>query len=236
MQPLSRDQVREADRLAIEEIGIPGVVLMENAGRTCAEVVLELIDDLRDERLLRGRHARVAVLCGGGNNGGDGYVIARHLYNHGVEVALFAAKDPAELNGDAKTNANITTRMGLSPEFITDKEKLHAQRAAMEEADILVDALLGTGFSGEVRGRLVDVISVCNQLHEQGASVVSVDVPSGLDCDSGEPSNATVEADITVTFVAPKKGFTEQAERYTGRIIVADIGAPPDLVERVLRA
>lgn len=233
---LTRDQLRELDRLAIDELGIPGVVLMENAGRNAAEIVLDMLEEMDDQNLLENEVPRVAVMCGGGNNGGDGYVIARHLYNTGVEVAIFSAKDPSELTGDAKTNADIAGRMDLPATLITNEEQLNTNLNELSSADLIVDALLGTGFTGDVRDHMANVIRTCNGLHRDGAAILAVDVPSGLDCDSGDPSNATIEADTTVTFVAMKKGFTKRASRFTGQVVVADIGAPIDLIERVVIA
>lgn len=233
---LTRDQVREIDRLAIEELGIPGVVLMENAGRNAADIVLDMLEEMDDQNLLENEVPRVAVMCGGGNNGGDGYVLARHLYNTGVEVAIFSAKDPAELVGDAKINADIAGRMDLPATLITNEEQLNAMLSELRSADMVVDALLGTGFEGDVREHLANVIRTCNELHRDGAAVLAIDVPSGLDCDTGEPSNATIAADTTVTFVAMKKGFTKRASRFTGQVVVVDIGAPLDLIEQVMNA
>lgn len=231
MQTLTRDQVRQVDRLAIEELGIPGVVLMENAGR---EVAMAVLDTLEADLQVFAGDARVAVLCGGGNNGGDGYVVARHLANQGVNVTAWAAVDPATLTGDAAIQAAIADKMGLIEPMHTTEQLLGAQERLLE-AHVLVDALLGTGFHGEVRPHIAQVIEIANQCKERGAMIVAVDVPSGLDCDTGEPAHAVVLADVTVTFVAPKRGFAHpQAELYVGRLIVGDIGAPPGLIRKVI--
>lgn len=210
---LTRDQVREVDRLAIEELGIPGIVLMENAARNAAAEALTMMP----------AGGRATILCGGGNNGGDGYAMARLLHNAGRQVTIFAARDPASLTGDAAINAAIARQMGL---IFTDTPDLH-------DADILIDALLGTGFGGEVRQPLAGLIEAINAA---GRPVLAVDVPSGLDCDTGKPAAATVRADVTVTFVAEKVGFAAPtAGPYLGRVVVADIGAPASLIDRVLR-
>ena len=227
---LSCEQVREVDRLAIQELGIPGIVLMENAGRHAADVVLEVLSETCK---VSPSNAQVVILCGGGNNGGDGYVIARHLVNQGVTVRVYTTAEPAKLNGDAATNHAVCARMGLSVWPIIDLEQLHEHAPAWSRAHVVVDALLGTGFSGRVRPNVVSVIERCNELED--SVVVAVDLPSGLDCDTGHPSNATIKAQITVTFVAEKKGFSApEARPFTGRVVVADIGAPPQLVDRVL--
>jgi hydroxyethylthiazole kinase-like uncharacterized protein yjeF len=235
MLTLTRDQVRQFDRLAIEELGIPGVVLMENAGRHAANAVLDVIE--HDLQLLA-HDAAVVIFCGGGNNGGDGYVIARHLNNCGVDVVAYAVKDPGELTGDAAIHAAIAVKMELV-EPMTQPD----QRARVADGasgwQVIVDALLGTGFTGEVRDELADVIYMVNGARKQGAKVVSIDIPSGLECDtglaSGEDGDTTITADLTVTFVAAKAGLVlEEAKPYVGEIEVVDIGAPAELIEQVV--
>ena len=227
MPPLTRNQVRRVDQLAIQQLGIPGLVLMENAGRQAATAVLELLGNPQQ--------ARVAVVCGGGNNGGDGYVVARHLHNKGVSVSLHPAKNPTLLTGDTLVNARIAQNMKLPFARIDDEEQRVAALANLNASDVIVDALLGTGFCGPVRPHTARIIEACNAAGRQGASVVALDVPSGLDCDSGQASDPTITADLTVTFVAPKVGFTQpQAIAHLGKIIVADIGAPPSLIDLVV--
>ncbi len=219
---LTREQVRRLDRLAIEEYGIPGVVLMENAGRSVAEVVLQACPP----------DGLVVILCGGGNNGGDGYVVARHLANAGRRVAVYATKDPARLAGDAAIQACIAQRMDLDIEVLTGAQAAADACRLWAGAAVVVDAILGTGFSGEIRSPLADVIEACNSV--AGASIIAVDVPSGLDCETGRPANPTVRADTTVTFVARKAGFGHpDAAPFLGRVLVGDIGAPRSLLDRV---
>src|ERR1041385_6007022 len=136
---LSRDDVRRIDKLAIEKLGIPGVVLMENAGRSATEVVLDL---LRDELRLAPDALSVAVLCGGGNNGGDGYVIARHLCNAGVNVRIYSAADRSKLSGDAAINSTIATKMKIPACDVFTSEQLAAATPDLERANVFVDALL----------------------------------------------------------------------------------------------
>lgn len=222
---LTRAQVREIDRRAIDEYGIPGIVLMENAARGAAAVILEALKPA----------GPVAIVCGRGNNGGDGFAIARHLSNAGLSVELFLACDPAKLTGDAATNHLIAERLGLPRHRCDTPERIDAARTTLRGAAVVVDAVLGTGFSGEVRPPLDRVITVINEAHAGGVVVVAVDLPSGLDADTGRPSNATVRADLTVTFVARKAGFDAPgATEYTGRVYVADIGAPAGLVQELL--
>jgi NAD(P)H-hydrate epimerase len=221
---LTRKQVREIDRRAIEEYGIAGIVLMENAGRNAADFILHLP---------RGA-GPVAIVCGGGNNGGDGFVIARHLDNAGARVELFLAVDPARLTGDAAVNYRISGEDGGDLRAFDTPERIDAEGTNLAKAAVIVDALLGTGFSGPMRPPFDRVIEAMNQ--SSGAIVVAVDLPSGLDCDSGKPAIPTVRAAYTVTFVARKMGFDAiGAKGFTGDVVVADIGAPHELIERVAR-
>jgi NAD(P)H-hydrate epimerase len=225
---LTRAQVREVDRRAIEDYGIPGIVLMENAGGNAASLVLGWTPTGRT----------VAIVCGRGNNGGDGFVIARHLFNAGVGVELFLACDPRQLTGDAATNARIAEKMALATQLFDTPERIERAGAALGRAGVIVDAILGTGFSGQVRSPLDAAIEAINRAGAGGgAMVVAVDLPSGLDCDTGVPSNATVRAGHTITFVARKAGFAASgAAAYTGEVHVAAIGAPRTLVQEILGA
>lgn len=228
---LTRQQVRRIDQLAISEYGMPGVVLMENAGRSAAEIILK---EIKTELKLEPGNCRVAILCGGGNNGGDGYVIARHLHNAGVPVALYAAIDPAQLSGDAAVSAQIAQKMQLELHDISDEHTLREASLAWEKSQLLVDALLGTGFQGTLRPEIANVVRRCNAVALHGKRVVAIDLPSGLDCDSGQPSAVTIRADLTITFVARKAGFDAAiAKPFIGRVVVAGIGAPIELIDRV---
>ena len=236
---LSREQVRLHDKIAIENFGIPGIVLMENAARAAAYEGLELIRAKRQSNLSTGRKteigARAAVLCGGGNNGGDGYAIARRLHCAGVKVEVFAVSDPRKLTGDAAINFHIIERMKLPLREIAGAEA-PLMTAMWARSDLLVDAMLGTGFSGVLRPELASVIDCINLLSASfRIPVLAVDVPSGLDCDTGLPCPIAVRADATVTFVAEKKGFrTPEARAHLGKLHVAGIGAPKEILEKVL--
>ena len=219
---LTRAQVREVDRRAIEMYGLPGVVLMENAGRSVAEAVREAARP----------PGRVVLLCGGGNNGGDGYVAARHLSNAGYPVVIYATRAPEALSGDAAVHAAVAARMGIVPAVVSSPQDASRAAYGWRDAAVIVDALLGTGFSGDVRSPLAELIEACNGVRD--ATVLAVDVPSGLDCDTGRPGRPTVRADVTVTFVAPKAGFRElEAKPYLGKVVVGDIGVPKGLVDAV---
>lgn len=226
---LTRDQVRRVDALAIERYGMTGLVLMENAGRGAVDALLAFDPSLRGSAESERRDApQVVILCGKGNNAGDGFVIARHLDVRGVAVRVLLLAPPSELAGDAHANYSILQHtdvpiVDVSPSAI---EPLLEQHAA--GAPWLVDALLGTGATGEPREPFATAIRWMNA---QPARRLAVDLPSGLDCDTGEPTNATVRADLTTTFVAAKPGFlVPQAKLYVGELRIVDIGVPPRLV------
>ncbi len=216
---LSRAEVRALDRRAIEEFGVPGVVLMENAGRGTAELLLAL-----------GVHGRVVICCGKGNNGGDGFVIARHLDNHQVPVRVLLVGRPEELTGDAATNYQIIARSGLSIGVcLAGQLDLAQLRPEIGRAEWVVDALFGTGLTGPLREPFDRVVATIN---DSPAHVLAVDIPSGLDCDTGKPLGPCVRAQHTATMVAEKKGFLEPAARdWLGQVHVIDIGAPRKLLE-----
>ena len=216
MQALTREQIREIDRRAIEEYGIAGIVLMENAGRNAAELIRASIKETDQP-------AAVCILCGPGNNGGDGFVIARHLFNAGLKVEIILFADPEKLAPDAGVNHDIAHKMMIPIRPFTESDAA----ACVSRAQVVVDALLGTGFSGKIRPPLDRAIELINSADH--ALKIAIDVPSGLDCNTGQPAAATVRADLTITFVAPKVGFARAGE-YTGRVLTADIGAPRTLL------
>jgi NAD(P)H-hydrate epimerase len=205
----------------MEEYGISGLVLMENAGRGVADVLSNL-----------GVPAPVVICCGKGNNAGDGFVIARHLDLRGHEARVLLWADPNELTGDAAANFRILEKTDVAVERLGAAHEPDRIAAQLSGAAWIVDALLGTGARGEPRPPLDAVI---DQLNASPLSILAVDLPSGLDCDSGLAASHTIRAAHTCTFVAPKPGFLQpEAKRYTGEIHVLDIGAPRKLVEEML--
>lgn len=209
---LSREEAREVDRLAIEEYGISGVVLMENAARNCVDL-LETI----------GIGLGVVIVCGKGNNGGDGFAMARHLLVREIPFQVVMTCEPAQLAGDALVNWEILNR--LSPHSIVQfGESLMENLDKSFQSDWVVDALLGTGVEGALRGPYANWIGQINQLSQRK---MAVDLPSGMDANSGDSLGAIVEADTTVTFVGMKTGFRNPAAgKYLGNIHVVDIGFP----------
>lgn len=232
---LTREQCRAVDRYAIDVLGIPGLVLMENAGRNAAD----LIDHWVAGRSVAAADAAIpaiCIVCGKGNNGGDGFVIARHLANRGHHVSIDLAADPAHLAGDAAVNCRIVERMGLNISLLDGPDALDRAAGRWARAAVVVDALLGTGFTGQVREPLAGIIEAINSAAaptpaSRSPLVVAVDVPSGLDADTGLPCGSTVRADETITFLAEKVGYqNETARGYLGRVTVVDIGAPTGLI------
>ena len=217
---LTREEVREVDRHAIEDLGIPGVVLMENAGRGAAEWLLEHRD-----RCGLGDCGRVGILCGKGNNAGDGFVVARHLALAGVEVVIGETVEPGELSDDAGVFRGVCAAMGLP--LVAFGPPLELQ-AAMGQVDLWVDGLLGTGFRpplGEELCGLMEAVRGAREL--SGARLVALDCPSGMDVDTGILAAGGLRADLTLTFVAPKAGFSApEADLALGEVIVLGIGAP----------
>jgi NAD(P)H-hydrate epimerase len=223
MRPvLTAAQMREADRRTIEEAGLPGAVLMENAGAAVAHAL----------RARRPSPRRPVVFCGRGNNGGDGFVIARHLLDRGPAVFLFGAR--ADVRGDARVQLDVLERAGGVVAEVADAAGLARARAAAERADVLVDALLGTGLHQAPSGLVAEGIAILRGLHgRMGVLVVAVDLPSGLSSDSGEVAWDAVQADLTVTFAAPKYGHVlPPACDHVGALVVADIGIAPSLIEK----
>lgn len=216
MKAATANEMREIDRSAIQDYGVPGAVLMENAGVAVVRQLETIIDQVADRKF--------CILAGKGNNGGDGYVIARHLVNQGARVKVFLLGEKTAVSGDAKINLDIIDRMGIDVIEIVTERDWDKIKVAATFADCLVDALLGTGFRGEIEGELALLIDIINAA---GKLVVAVDIPSGVNADTGQVCGKAVEATHTVTFGLPKPGlFLYPGADYTGELTVADIGIP----------
>lgn len=221
MRYLTREQVRAVDRRAVEEYGLSGLVLMENAGRGCADLLCRL-----------GIGGKVVICCGRGNNAGDGFVIARHLELRGKDVHVLFWGDPEKLTGDAAANFKVLQKTTVPIHYFTGAPPQGELPVHLTNADWIVDALLGTGAQGVPRAPLdavIDLLNLCD------GHKFAVDLPSGLDPDTGAATPATFRADHTATFVAPKTGFlAASAQAYLGLVHVLDIGAPRKLIEEAL--
>ena len=213
MKHVTARQMQAIDRRASAEFGIPSILLMENAGRAVAEEVL------------RFRPHRALVVCGGGNNGGDGFVTARHLANRRVRCTVVYFQRPAQ--PDPALNFSILKKMRV-PLARWGRLPARRRRSLLRQADVIVDAIFGTGMAREVRAPYKTAIE---EINHSRTPVVSVDLPSGMHADTGEPMGACIRARRTVTLGLPKRAFTRKASHaYTGTVVVADISLPAQLV------
>ncbi|MFB0508637.1 MAG: NAD(P)H-hydrate dehydratase [Thermodesulfobacteriota bacterium] len=221
MKAVTAYQMRALDRRTIHERGVPGINLMENAGKGATEVILRRFPDLPRKR--------VAVIAGKGNNGGDAFVIARHLINKGLGVNIFLLAENKAVKGDAKTNLDILTKEGIEVRELPTLREFEATRDDLLSHDVFIEGLLGTGLDSEVKGYYKEVISALNAT---GKPVVAIDIPSGLDATSGKPLGTCIKAALTPTFGLPKVGqLIHPGVDFVGELEVIDIGIPDDLIE-----
>ncbi|MDO8748534.1 MAG: NAD(P)H-hydrate epimerase [Candidatus Omnitrophota bacterium] len=210
---ISVSQAREIDNRMRENFGVPCLVLMENAGRSVAE---EALKALRDKK-----RTGVVIVCGKGNNGADGLAACRHLMCRGIKPKIFLAAKISQVRGEARVNLDILLKMKQKVVEVNNKNLALVRRSILESG-LIIDALLGIGIKREVRGIFRDLINIINV---SKAYIIAVDVPSGLDADSGKALGCCVKADKTVTFVAKKQGMISGAgPEYCGRVIVRDLG------------
>ncbi len=222
MRSLSRDEVRGIDRYAVETLGMAGLVLMENAGRGAADAIGEMLGGSVGEK-------RIAIVAGGGNNGGDGFVVARRLAMRGAKVVTFQLAPAAKLTADAAANLTVLRNLGQDIRQL-GAEDLPDLGERLREFDVVVDAVGGTGVRGALRGAMAGAVQAINAA---GRPTVAIDIPTGLDCDTGMADGPAVRAAMTVTFVARKVGFDSPgADEFTGRVVVADIGIPPETMDQ----
>lgn len=222
MRVATASEMREIDRSAIEEYGIPGTVLMENAGVAVIRRLESIFETLSERKF--------CIFAGKGNNGGDGYVIARHLANQGARVKVFLVGERAAISGDARINLDIIDKMGIDIIEINSERDWDKAKVAATFAECLVDALLGTGFHGEVSGDMAHMIDIINAA---GKLVIAIDIPSGVEADTGRVCGRAVRATYTVTFGLPKPGlFLYPGAECAGELTVADIGIPTAVVNK----
>lgn len=216
-----RKEMQLIDQYAIEEIGLPGAVLMENAGAKVAEEISSHFSD---------KKTKIIILSGGGNNGGDGFVAARRLFDMGYEPYLWVLVNPSRIKGDARIHYNVLLNRGL-PIFYLEEHTVYELRNMMEHADVIVDALLGTGTQGPAREPFNEVISLINE-NVGEKWILAVDIPSGVNSDNGRVEGVAVKATTTITFVCPKKGFfLNEGPAYIGKWKAVDISIPPIIAE-----
>lgn len=223
MYLVTGEEMKIIDEKAINEYGIPGVVLMENAG-------LAVVDVIKGHFSGGLAQKRVLVFAGKGNNGGDGFVVARHLFNAGCDVKIFLLCKPEELKGDALTNWNIIRKMNIRYQLILTERDLNVVKVGLMYTELVVDGIFGTGFKGKaqgITGKLIDLVN------EAGKPVVAIDLPSGLEADTGRVHGPCIKADYTVTMGLPKICLVlEPGARYVGKLLTADISFPRGLFKK----
>lgn len=236
MRSISTAEMRELDRLASQRFGIPSLILMENAGRGITDLA---------KKILSKKKANVLVVCGKGNNGGDGFVAARHLSNRGHQIQVVLLAAPAELKGDAAVNFKILEKMRIpiaslqsgipnEAKTISERRLLRLLRSRAMTADLIIDAIFGIGLTRPITGFIQEVIQVLNRLKKK---ILSVDVPSGINSDTGAIMNIAVNASLTGTLHAPKIGLTRKpGSGYAGKVEVLDISIPRFLFQTSTRA
>lgn len=223
MRILNADQMREADRRTIQDIGISSLVLMENAGRQVVAAIESLYPDLAE----RG----VAIVCGKGNNGGDGFVVARTLLQRGLDASVFLIGRVADVKGDARINLDILGRIGVQVVEVADESSWELHGAEVASHDLIIDAMFGTGLTTALTGFYETVVA---DINEAGVPIVSIDMPSGLSADTCDLIGDAIEATVTVTLGAPKLPLVlPPAESKSGEVVIADIGIPSDVIDQL---
>src|SRR5918996_2497843 len=223
MRVLNTQQMREADRQTIEDIGIPSLVLMENAGRQAVAAMEAAFEDLAS--------SRVGVLCGRGNNGGDGFVVARTLAQRGVDAAVFVIGSLADVRGDARINLDILGRLGVTVVEIGDEQTWELHFSEISQCALIVDAIFGTGLKAGLGGMMETVVADVNA---SGIPIISIDLPSGLSADTPHLIGDCIDASMTVTLAAPKLPLVlPPAEAHAGDVVIADIGIPTEVIEEL---
>jgi hydroxyethylthiazole kinase-like uncharacterized protein yjeF len=231
MKALTAAEMREVDRLTTERHGIPSLQLMENAGKSVFDYLRASYSDVTAS------HA--AILCGKGNNGGDGFVVARLLQDHGFKPTVYLFSEPETVRGDAAENLLRLKKSGADIRIITDPRKWDAVRTEVAKTRLIVDALLGTGLKGKVEGLLAAAICDVNKISRDATAIhpeaiLAVDTPSGLSSDGEFSDGPMIQAHATVTFTAPKLGqLVSRDAASCGRLVVRDIGSPSGLIEEL---
>ena len=223
MYLVTADEMREMDRRTIESFGLPGRILMENAGRGATQFFLERFKDIENKR--------IGVVAGRGNNGGDGFVMARYLAQRGMRVTVYLLSEKQMVQGDAAANLSLLLPLNVPVIEIPDPTSFSAHITDMRHEAIWIDAILGTGLRSDVKGFFKEVVDFLNQ---SGRPIFAVDIPSGLNSDTGRPLGICIRADATATFAFAKTGhFLLPGADYTGDLKIVDIGIPPDIADEV---
>ena len=218
MKFVSSQQMRKIDRAASKRFGIPPLLLMENAGRSVYEVA---------QAMLKNKKSRIAIFCGYGNNGGDGFVTARHLVNHGYPVNVFLVGAKKKMSDESRVNFKIINRMKVNIQRLFRREHVCVLGRHLQGTELLIDAIFGIGMRGALNSFYGELIE---QINKSNIPIVAVDIPSGLDADRGVVVSSAIRAQKTITMGLLKKGFRNPtAKEYLGKVIVADISLPQQL-------
>lgn len=233
MDYLTVKEINEIDCLASKKYGLPPLILMENAGRSVAEQTIKTLKRKTSAPPAKanwrraGKTQKIAIFCGGGKNGGDGFVAARYLFNYGYKIKVYLLKKPTEISGDPLTNFSILKKMGIKTKIVS-VNLLSNLSKELHSADCIIDAVFGTGLKGKIEGLPTQLIKLINQTKKP---IISIDVPSGLDADTGLPLGNCIKAKITVTMGYPKKGFLNpETKKFLGKLVIADIGYPRKII------
>ncbi|HHW49365.1 MAG TPA: NAD(P)H-hydrate dehydratase [Clostridiaceae bacterium] len=216
------EQMSKIDKYSIEVLGIPGIVLMENAALKVVEEILKMLDG-------KVSGTKIIILAGKGNNGGDALAVARHLYNKGAETSIYILSEKDKIRGDAAINLGILENIGVESKVLIEQAMVEVLKRELLEAGLVVDGIFGTGIKGEVTGLTAEIINIVNEF---GKKIISIDIPSGVNGENGRVMGTCIKADRTVTFGLPKIGLViHPGCEYTGELVIADIGFPSKAIE-----
>ena len=228
MKVITGDQMREIEQIAINETGIPSILLMENAALRLTERCLQI---LKTGTVKNNSRQKVVIFCGPGNNGGDGFALAYHLFNHNIEASVFFAGDEKKIKGDPAVYLEIIKKLGVHIEAVFTEEQVNAIAEKIIDSPLVVDALLGTGLNKNVEGVFESIINIIKKC---GKYVLSVDIPSGVHSGTGKIMGCAVKADETITFAFLKTGIAVYpGTEYAGKVFIEDISLPENLTERI---
>jgi NAD(P)H-hydrate epimerase len=221
MKVISSDEMRTLNEMASEEYNIPSIVLMENAARSILDEIMKIRDSF----------SRVIVLCGVGSNGGDGFALGRQLYNNGINIEMIVVGDPKKIKGDALINLEILKKLYIKIDNINDIGGINKLKNIVTKNDLLIDAILGIGIVGEIKDILKLVIETVNDLEN---TVISIDIPTGVDADTGYVKSVAINADKTISLMIPKFGnVLYPGAKYNGKLVIGDIGITPMIAEKL---
>ncbi|MCF7874042.1 MAG: NAD(P)H-hydrate epimerase [Candidatus Omnitrophica bacterium] len=221
MNAITAGQMKKVDKAAMDEFGIPSLILMENAGRAAADIAYKMLID---------KKGKVICICGKGNNGGDGFVCARHLINKGINILVFLTCSRDRLKGDAKINFSILEKIKVPIYELTKKDDFTDLKNEIINSQLVVDAIFGIGITGKIKEPYSEIIETINKNKNE---TLALDIPSGLDATDGVPLGKCIKANRTATFAAPKTGLvTKEGPEFCGEVIVVDIAIPKQLLGR----